>query len=319
MNSRRILEKGLLASCSLAIVLQISLGSQSTSAEFDAINSQVTRMAPLDCVVSPHKIVDLSSATPGVIQTLMKERSDFVQQGEIAVQLNAEVEKASVALAQARAGIQSELKVGKINLDYAQKQVDRVASLHDRSAVSMQQKDEADRERDLSQWQLQQAYDQAEIRTLELARAEKLLAQKTIRSPISGFVVKNFKSIGEHVDDEPILRIAQLNPLNIDAVVPMTLFGEIELGMRASVQLENLQYGMQYAEVTRVDKVGDVGSGTFGIRLSLDNPDHTIPAGLKCDLSFESSVVDNNHSHENRAAATETAPGLAHQDREQAG
>lgn len=32
--------------------------------------------------------------------------------------------------------------------------------------------------------------------------------------------------------------------------------------------------------------MGDVASGTFGVRLSLPNADYAIPAGVKCRLQF---------------------------------
>jgi multidrug efflux pump subunit AcrA (membrane-fusion protein) len=35
-----------------------------------------------------------------------------------------------------------------------------------------------------------------------------------------------------------------------------------------------------------VDPVVDAASGTFGVRLELPNPEHAIPAGLKCRVRF---------------------------------
>jgi hypothetical protein len=40
------------------------------------------------------------------------------------------------------------------------------------------------------------------------------------------------------------------------------------------------------AEVIVVDKVIDAASGTFGIRLELDNKNHRVPGGLKCTVRF---------------------------------
>jgi len=53
--------------------------------------------------------------------------------------------------------------------------------------------------------------------------------------------------------------------------------------------------------VTIVDRMGDAASGTFGVRLSLPNPDNQIPAGLKCDLNFmpEIDVVENEQQPAN--------------------
>ena len=40
------------------------------------------------------------------------------------------------------------------------------------------------------------------------------------------------------------------------------------------------------ASVTLVDRVIDAASGTFGARLELPNPDHSIPGGLHCQVHF---------------------------------
>lgn len=246
----------------------------------------LTDLPPVDCIISPHQVIDLSSAVPGVIREVHKERSEFVEKGQIVAKLTSDVEKAAVVLAKARAKIQSELEVGRVNLIFAQRQQDRIDSLHTKAAVSYQHKDEADRELELSQWEFQRAKDLVNIRNLELSKAQQELKQKTVISPITGFVIKEFKSAGEYVEDQPIMRIAQLDPLKIEAIMPMALFGHVQPGMSANIQLESMNFGIQEAQVTLVDKVGDAGSGTFGIRLSLPNPDYKIPAGLKCDLQF---------------------------------
>ncbi|MGB5325666.1 MAG: HlyD family efflux transporter periplasmic adaptor subunit, partial [Pseudomonadales bacterium] len=207
------------------------------SAEKDILDAAMS-MPPVDCVVSPHKVIDLASAVPGVIEILKAERSDFVEKDQVVAMLASKVEQASVALAQQRAEIEAEVYLEQINLDFAQRQQKRIDMLYDTDAVSYQNKDDADREVELSTWKLQQARDLLNVRKLELNRAYQQLEQKTVRSPISGFVVQTFKSEGEYVEDQPVLRIAKLDPLNVDAIVPMDMFGKIEVGMTAKIRLE---------------------------------------------------------------------------------
>jgi hypothetical protein len=90
----------------------------------------------------------------------------------------------------------------------------------------------------------------------------------------------------EYVEDQAIVRIAQLDPLNVEAIVPIELFGKIYLGMAAEVHPEILVAETRPARVTVVDRAGDAGSGTFGVRLEMPNPEYELPAGLKCDLRF---------------------------------
>ena len=54
--------------------------------------------------------------------------------------------------------------------------------------------------------------DNKRIAGLELLRAEAMLDRRTIRSPVDGVVTERFKSAGEYIDDEPVMRVAQLDP-----------------------------------------------------------------------------------------------------------
>ena len=87
---------------------------------------------------------------------------------------------------------------------------------------------------------------------------------------------------GEYIEDDALMRIVKLDPLYVEAILPMRLFGRIEPGMSARV-IPELDNGKPHlATVDLVDPMGDAGSGTFGVRLSLPNPERAIPAGLKC-------------------------------------
>jgi RND family efflux transporter MFP subunit len=236
-------------------------------------------------VVNPNLIVDLSSPVPGVLDEVLVERSDVVAKGQVVARLAAGVERAGVNLAIARTKLDPEIYAGMVNVKFDRKRKERLDSLYGNDVIAIQNKEEAEREAQLSVWSLQRARDRQKERLLELKRAEELLAQKTIRSTIGGVIVDRFKSAGEYVEDQPIVRIVQLDPLRIEAIVPMKYFGQIKPGMTAMVHPEAIRVSHE-ATVTVVDPLGDAASGTFGIRLTLPNPDHSVPAGMKCEMKI---------------------------------
>lgn len=240
----------------------------------------------VDCVINPYRVADISSAVPGVIAMVAVERSDEVAKGQVLAQLENSVELATVELARARAEIDSEIALGQVNLMFDEKRQVRIGKLQERQAVSIEKRDEANRELELSKWELQQAKDLKNVRQLELQRAIHQLNQKTIRAPFDGFVLQKFKDKGEYIEDQPVLRVAQFDPLLIEAIVPMELFGKIELGMEGMVYPELSADKPRVAKVVRVDRMGDAASRTFGVRLELPNPNFSLPAGLKCELKF---------------------------------
>ena len=244
----------------------------------------------LDCVINPHKVFDLGSGVRGILDKIHVERSDYVEAGEIVAELDSGVERAAVAVAEARAEITSELLLGKLNLEFDLRRKERITNLFANESISIQNKEDAELAAELSAQRLKEASERDKIRKLELWRAEELLDQKVIRSPGSGFVLKTFKSPGEYVEDQPIVRIAQLDTLNVEVIAPMDLFGRIRKGMTAQVYPEVRDGTPRTAEVVRVDPMGDVASGTFGVQLSLPNDDYSTPAGIKCQLKFDGDM-----------------------------
>lgn len=124
---------------------------------------------------------------------------------------------------------------------------------------------------------------------LELQRAIAELAMRTIRSPITGVVVERFLSPGELVDQAPIVKLAQIDPLRVEVFAPVALVGKVSVGMTAQVMPEAPVNGVHTARVTVVDRVVDAASGTFRVRLELPNPDYRLPAGLKCKARFSAA------------------------------
>jgi len=80
--------------------------------------------------------------------------------------------------------------------------------------------------------------------------------------------------------------VLEIDPLNVELILPVSAFGKIQVGERAQVTLEAPVGGTYTARVEVVDRNVDAASGTFGVRLQLPNPEGKIPAGVKCRARF---------------------------------
>ena len=236
-----------------------------------------------DCVIEPHVMVEVSSASEGVIEKLHVDRNDVVSKGQMLAELNSGVERATLELAQARAEITSEVEYWQADLGLNNRKKRRVEELYQRKAVSVHERDEVATNARLAGIQLRQAKDKQRLAQLDLKKAREALALRFVRSPVNGVVVERYKSPGEFVyDQQPLLKVAQLDPLRVEIIAPLQSFGIIRPGMRAEVMPESPIEGTYMATVTNVDQVVDAASGTFGVRLNLPNPEYKLPAGLKC-------------------------------------
>ncbi|MFT5445161.1 MAG: RND family efflux transporter MFP subunit [Gammaproteobacteria bacterium] len=239
-----------------------------------------------DCVIVPHRVVDVSSAVAGLLESVSIERSDSVVRGQELARLESAAERASQELADAWASIRSEIALESINRELDNRRMQRVARLYNNNAAALDDKDQSETDASLARVRLHQAREKRWIRELDAKKAAVLLERRTVRSPVDGVVVERFRSGGEYVENQPIVRIAQLDPLQVETILPMHRFGSVRAGMQASVRAEHDPEATLTATVSVVDRVGDAASGTFGVRLSLPNPGHRIPAGVKCTLNI---------------------------------
>jgi RND family efflux transporter MFP subunit len=213
----------------------------------------------MECLLEPHLVSNVGSPVEGTLREVLVDRGAIVARGQVIARLNSDVEAATVNLKRAQE-------------DYGQRKVKRNEELYRKNLISQAEKDELET--------------QTQIAGLELKQQQEVLKLRTITSPVSGVVVERFAAPGDRVSQDKILRIAQIDPLNVEVVVPVELFNSIKPGMSGTVRVEGFAAGGLKAQVVVVDRVIDAASGTFGVRLQLANPGNRIPAGVRCTVRF---------------------------------
>ena len=255
----------------LAFIASVSKGAEAL--EFDGL-------------IEPHRVIKVGSGVPGVIERVEVDRGDFVKKGQLLASMQSGVEKASVEAAQARAEMLANIKAKEENLSFSLREQERTEQLYKKELLPPNKMDEVKTNRVLAEMQLKDALENKRLAELELKRASEVVKRLNIYSPVNGVVVERFLSPGEYIETEAILKIAEIDPLNVEIIVPVVHLASIRVGMKAKVIPEAPVRGQYTAEVKIVDQVVDAASGTFGVRLELPNPDHRLPAGLKCRVVF---------------------------------
>jgi len=245
----------------------------------------------LDCVIEPKMTVELASPVPGVLDEILVERGARVRKNQLLAKLKSGVEEANVRLARAQAELSSDIHASQARLDLNTRVHDRTSELYKTQMVPLAEADEAETKKVVSEYELKKAREDKQLAHLELERYVELLKQRSLLSTIDGVVVKRYKSPGEYVEDQPVLKIAQDDPLHVEVIAPLALHKSIRVGMFGEVQPEQPIGGSHRARVAIVDSVIDAASGTFGIRLELPNPQHLLPAGVRCDIRFLAEPV----------------------------
>lgn len=242
-----------------------------------------------DCLIEARQSIDVRSPVEGVIESVLVRRGDLVKKGELVATLSSGPERAALDLARSRATMEGEIKSAEARVELARKKWERADELQKQNFVSANARDEAQAEYRLAMEQLRAARENRRLAELDMNRAREILAQRSIRSPVNGVVVEVMLRPGELMSSnqkEPIMTIVEIDPLNVELLLPVSQFGRIKVGQMAEVLPEEPVGGLHPARVEVVDRVLDAASGTFGVRLRLPNPEGRIPAGVKCRARF---------------------------------
>lgn len=242
----------------------------------------------LDCVIYPDLVVAVASPVEGLLEKVHVDRGDFVKEGDVLATLESSLERVNVVLARARAQMDAALQGGRARVEFGDRRYVRTLDLFRKELIPLKEMDEAETAKVLAEFELLQALENKRQAEIELERAEAALALRTVRSPITGVVVERLHTAGEFPRQSPIVRLAKIDPLRVEVIVPVALFHRVRSGVRAQVMPEAPVGGVFEAQVSVVDRVIDPASGTFGVRLELPNPDHRLPAGLRCKVRFQS-------------------------------
>jgi membrane fusion protein (multidrug efflux system) len=222
-------------------------------------NSDVKFGDLMECLVEPHLIANVGSPVEGIIESILVGRGDVVKKGQLIAKLKSSVEV-------------STLNLKRAHWEFGQRKVARNKELFSQNLISESEKDEL--------------ITQTEIAKLEFELQQEIVNELYIKSPLTGVVLTRFLAPGEQVGQGKILSVAQLNPLNVEVVVPAVMFDAIKNGLTGNVSLASEGDVNHKAKVVAVDPIIDAASRTFAVRLQLLNPRNKIPAGINCLVRF---------------------------------
>lgn len=252
-----------------------------------ALAGSATAEPSFDCVIDPSEVLKLGSPITGILDQVLVKRGDVVTRGQPIAVLESSVEAATVRLNRFRAESTARIDAQAERLGLAKARLDRNTQLFERKIVSQDKYEELRAESHVAEQDLLREKQDRQLSLLELERSQALLDQRTIRSTIDGIVSEKKLSAGEFVNQEGyIVTLARLDPLNVEVFLPVAYFDRVQLGMTATVTPAPPITNTYTATISVVDRVFDPASGTFGVRLTLPNPDNRLPGGQRCKVSF---------------------------------
>ncbi len=212
----------------------------------------------------------VSARIPGTVNLLKVREGDRVRKGQLLIQLDAQENQASAAVAtagvvDARRGLDEALTRKKLS----DSTFERFSNLYNEQAVSRQEFDIKQSERELAA----QGVARAEARlkqAQEGARAAATLSGYTrIVAPISGVIASKQADLGATVfPAQPLLTIEDEGSYQLELSIPESMSAEIRPGTPVQVNLDALKASFA-TKISQIVPSADPASRTFTAKINL--------------------------------------------------
>lgn len=212
--------------------------------------------------------VDLTVEAAGIVRELGFAANTNVEEGEVLLRLDDEVQSADLAAAR------SQLALERANLD-------RQRELQERGVTS-----------NVSLDQTQAAFEAA---TAQLARAEAVIAQRTLRAPFSGTVGLPRIEQGDYVSPGTLIATLQnLEEMRVDFNLPEQALPDLRIGQAVVVRVDGDPLPHP-GVITGIDPRVDASSRMVAVRATVENPERNLTPGqfarTRVNLPEEDGVI----------------------------
>ena len=220
----------------------------------------VDQLGTYTATVEPEYINNISSSVPNRIKSITVDEGMRVTKGQTLVVLD-DVNAVNY---------QVQVDNAKANLQNVQLNYNRAAELYRIGGGTKQNLDAME----LQLTNAKNALAAAE-RTLRNSRENTVLT-----APISGVVTARNYDPGDMTGAQPILTIAQVQPVKVVINVPESEFSKVHKGMAADIRFDTYGDEIFPGRITMISPTVATDSRTFGVELTMANPDSRVLPGM---------------------------------------
>ena len=244
--------------------------------------------------LAPRTRVGLKPKLPGRLDRITVDIGDRVSEGQVVAtidraEVDAQVDAVVAAVAVANAGVES----AEATLANAVTELDRSKSLFEAGALPRQRLDAAETahrasvaQRDLAKANLAQA--EAAVR-----RTKEIQRDTTLYAPVTGFIVERNYDPGAIPGDRPVVVVADLRQLKLEAGVSEFEAGRLKTGLPAVVSVQAKPGETFKGELAAIVPEVDQRNRHFRIELRVANRDSALLAGMYATARLVLASADN--------------------------
>jgi RND family efflux transporter MFP subunit len=218
----------------------------------------------------PNEDVKVSALVAGRVNTLRAAEGDSVTKGQVLAELDRQ------PLEDQRRQAAAAVEQAKAQLENARLNLQRNQQMFERGIAAGKEVEDARTALAAAQAALEQA-------NAALSTANRNVERATVRSPISGQVVKRMVNVGEQVDGtaaQPIIEIANLDRVELAANVPAEHLGRIHAGQTATVVTDAFEGKSFPGGVIAIAPAVDATTNAGLVRIRITNAGRALKVGM---------------------------------------
>ncbi|WP_053956616.1 efflux RND transporter periplasmic adaptor subunit [Inediibacterium massiliense] len=243
--------------------------------------------------IKPMEESSIAPKTPGKVTKVHIELGDQVQKGAVLFELDKEDVINSIKQSKAAYEVAlANLARTQEQMDMAKKNFERNKNLYEEGAISLQQYEQA--EFSASDTNLLVVKAQLAQAKAALDSANSRLTDCTITAPISGFVTSVNINEGEMASvGAPALTIANIHTVMIETNISENMINKVHLGDTVDVFIKSANEKPFKGKISALSPAPNKNELTYPLKVSLENKDTLIKAGMFAEIHIVSEKKDN--------------------------
>lgn len=294
--SRSVAGRPLAVLVSLVALTAAGCGGESTTSAAEPVAAPpplvdvaaaTATVAPIEATLeisgtlAPRSRVGVKPKSRGTLERVLVDIGAPVQEGQVVAtidrrEIDAQVDAAVASVGVASAGLES----AEAAMASAVLERDRARNLFEKGALPRQRLDAAETAHRAAA--AQRALAKANLAQAEasLRRAREVQRDATLTSPVTGYVVARNYDPGAIPGDEPVVIVADLRQLKLEAGVSELEAGRLKVGMPARVLVQARPGETFEGELAAIAPEVDERNRHFRIEVRVANPDRALLSGM---------------------------------------
>lgn len=232
-------------------------------------------------VVEPIRQITVQSSIDGRLASIEVREGQLVQEGDLLVQLDDDLARAELRLAEVAAGQTGKLQFADAELDRAEQAVARLEKVNNHHAIAAREMEEARSNLAKAVGNVKVATDELESLRMDLERAKLRLREFSVLAPFPGIVSKIRISRGQVIQRQNVLmNLVDTSKLRVEIAVPIARMAEMEVGQQYRLPVDSIPQPEVIAKLTAIDPVLNSGTNTIRCVFEIDNENRVLPAGF---------------------------------------